>query len=41
MGDLRDENLSDKKRSVIAKESARMAGIEGRQWAYDKVELKI
>ena len=41
MGDLRDENRSYKRRCVVAEKSARKAGIEARQRAYNNVELKI
>jgi len=41
MGDLQDENRSYKRRCVVAEESARKAGIEAWQRAYDNVERKI
>jgi len=41
LGRLKEENGGVKKRVVLAQDSARKAGIEARQRAYESVELKI
>jgi len=41
MGRLKEENRGQKKRVVLAEDSARKAGIEARRRAYESVELKI